>query len=75
MPRDSSSLGWLAREGEPGHERLPGWETYDANERTTMILGRKCGPDCAPLEAERSLLERWSSRPERRRTLRMTQTG
>jgi para-nitrobenzyl esterase len=68
---------WIrfAREGEPGHERLPGWETYDAYTRATMILGRQCGVDHAPLEAERSLLESWSRRPERRRALRMPQTG
>ncbi len=52
---------WLrfARDGEPGHERLPVWPRYEPERRATMILGRECTLDNAPLEAERLLLERW----------------
>ena len=63
-PRLSRSMqhAWsrFAREGEPGHTELPTWRRYEAHERHTMILGRRCSLDRAPLEAERSLLERWS---------------
>jgi para-nitrobenzyl esterase len=54
---------WLrfARDGEPGHERLPAWPAYEPGRRATMILGRECALDDAPLEAERLLLERWTA--------------
>jgi para-nitrobenzyl esterase len=56
---------WIrfAREGRPGHERLPAWPGYDAKRRETMVLGRKCTLDSAPLEAERRLLDLWSAPP------------
>lgn len=56
---------WIsfARNGDPGHERLPAWLPYDPARRTTMILGRACAAREAPLEAERRLLESWSGRP------------
>jgi para-nitrobenzyl esterase len=56
---------WLrfARDGDPGHDRLPPWPPYDPGRRTTMILGRECTLDDAPLEAERLLLERWTAGP------------
>jgi para-nitrobenzyl esterase len=52
---------WIqfAREGNPSHERLPRWEAYETGERHTMVLGRRCGMDHAPLEGERSLIARW----------------
>lgn len=55
---------WIrfARDGEPGHERLPAWPAYEPTRRATMILGRECALDDAPLEPERLLLERWSAR-------------
>lgn len=53
---------WIrfARCGHPEHERLPDWTAYDGKHRATMILGRECGIDNAPLEAERDLLARWT---------------
>ena len=52
---------WIqfAREGDPSHNRLPRWEAYETGERHTMVLGRRCGMDHAPLEGERSLIARW----------------
>jgi len=56
---------WLrfARDGDPGHERLPRWPAYRRDYRATMIFGRSCSLDEAPLERERSLLESWSPAP------------
>ncbi len=53
---------WIsfARTGDPGHERLPEWRPYDARERATMLFGRECRPEKAPLEPERKLWEHWS---------------
>jgi para-nitrobenzyl esterase len=53
---------WIqfARDGAPGHERLPPWPEYERGRRGTMIFGRDCVLDEAPLEAERRLLESWS---------------
>jgi para-nitrobenzyl esterase len=55
---------WIhfAREGDPGHLRLPEWPHYEPERRSTMIFGRDCSCDDAPLDAERRLLERWSHR-------------
>lgn len=52
---------WIqfVRSGDPGHERLPHWPGYDAETRATMVLGRRCYIDHAPLDAERQLLESW----------------
>jgi len=47
------------RSGNPTHERLPEWPAYDQTERTTMVLGRRCYVDNAPLEEERQLLASW----------------
>ncbi len=54
---------WIrfAREGDPGHERLPLWAPYDPQRRATMVLGRRCALDDAPLEDERELLASWRS--------------
>jgi para-nitrobenzyl esterase len=56
---------WIrfARSGEPGHSRLPSWPSYRPEHRATMIFGRQCALDDAPLEAERELLSGWSSGP------------
>jgi para-nitrobenzyl esterase len=56
---------WIrfAREGSPGHDRLPDWPRYDAARRATMALGRRCALDDAPLEGERSLIDRWTRAP------------
>jgi len=53
---------WIrfARSGHPGHERLPDWERYDAEDRATMVFGRQCYLANAPLEPERVLWERWT---------------
>jgi para-nitrobenzyl esterase len=50
----------FAREGHPGNERLPTWKRYEQRQRATMVLGRTCSLDQAPLEAERQLLESWA---------------
>jgi para-nitrobenzyl esterase len=54
---------WIefAREGAPGHERLPSWPEYERQRRSTMIFGRDCVLGEAPLDAERQLLESWST--------------
>jgi len=53
---------WLgfARNGDPGHDRLPTWPRYRPGQRATMILGRECSLADAPLEAERELLTTWN---------------
>jgi para-nitrobenzyl esterase len=53
---------WInfARTGDPGHERLPPWQPYDADSRATMVFGRQCEVAHAPLEEERKLWERWT---------------
>jgi para-nitrobenzyl esterase len=57
---------WIrfAHEGRPGHPKLPAWRAYDPARRATMILDRECRLAPAPLEAERALLEGWSTPPE-----------
>lgn len=50
----------FARSGDPGHLRIPDWPAFDPGRRATMIFGRRCVVDDAPLEAERRLLESWS---------------
>ncbi len=62
-PRLSRAMqtAWTAfgRSGRPGSSKLPAWEPYEPSRRSTMILGRSCSLDPAPLEAERRLWERW----------------
>jgi len=52
---------WIAfaHTGSPDHERLPAWPDYQSNGRATMIFGRECRLDHAPLDPERRLLEEW----------------
>jgi para-nitrobenzyl esterase len=50
----------FARTGAPGHGGLPAWPRYSADHRATMVLGRECRLEEAPLEPERRLLERWA---------------
>ena len=45
--------------GNPAHDGLPEWSTYDAEARATMILGREFLLDDGPLERERVLFEEW----------------
>jgi para-nitrobenzyl esterase len=47
----------LARTGNPAHEGLPDWPSYDAARRATMRLGRRCGVVDAPFEDERRFWE------------------
>jgi para-nitrobenzyl esterase len=56
---------WIAfaRSGRPGHDALPEWKPYTPGWRRTMVFGRDVHVDSAPLEAERSLLESWSTQP------------
>jgi para-nitrobenzyl esterase len=50
----------FARDGVPEASGLPAWERYDSTRRATMVLGRRCSLDDAPLDAERQLWERWA---------------
>jgi para-nitrobenzyl esterase len=52
---------WIefARQGSPGHDRLPEWPIYTPDDRQTMVFGRRSEVSEAPLEAERALLARW----------------
>jgi para-nitrobenzyl esterase len=54
---------WIAfaRTGSPAHPGIGEWPSYDAHRRATMILGRECGVEEAPREAERAV---WSARPD-----------
>ncbi len=47
---------WLAfaRGGNPNHPGLPVWESYEPGRRATMLLGRSCGLEHAPMDAERA---------------------
>jgi len=46
---------WLAfaRTGTPASAGLEDWPAYDRARRSTMLLGRECGAEEAPLEQER----------------------
>ena len=52
---------WIgfAREGDPGHERLPEWDRYDSVSRPTMIFDRECSLADGPLDPECALIEAW----------------
>jgi para-nitrobenzyl esterase len=41
---DRVSEAWLAfaRTGDPNHPGLPGWPTYDASRRATMLFDSEC---------------------------------
>jgi para-nitrobenzyl esterase len=45
----------FARHGDPSHAGLPGgrWDAYDAERRTTMLLGRECALEFDPAPARR----------------------
>ncbi len=49
----------FVRSGAPGHLELPTWPRYDASQRATMALGRRCTLAHTPLEDERRLWQRW----------------
>ena len=68
---------WIdfARNGSPEGERLPSWHRYEPRRRATMILGRDCSVDEAPLEAERGLLESWSGGMAARERIAATPRG
>jgi para-nitrobenzyl esterase len=51
----------FARDGLPGHRRLPAWSYYDRDHRNTMVFGRRISLTRKPLEAERHLLASWSA--------------
>jgi len=54
---------WIgfARTGNPAHPGIGEWPSYDIHRRATMILGRECGVEEAPREAERAV---WSAQPD-----------
>jgi len=56
---DRMQEAWIAfaRSGAPGHGGLPAWPAYEAKRRATMLLGRECGGEDAPAEAERRIWE------------------
>ena len=55
---------WIAfaRTGEPGHDGIGPWPTYDTTDRHTMIFGRERGARSAPFEEERAVWESMLSR-------------
>jgi len=65
MTRGARALGrrmqdaWVqfARTGNPEHDKLPAWQTYEATRRSTMILGPRCYAEDRPLDDERSFWE------------------
>jgi para-nitrobenzyl esterase len=52
---------WLAfaRSGNPSHELLGQWPTWDATKRTTMIFGPRTGVEVAPRDEELALWEQY----------------
>lgn len=54
---------WInfARTGNPQSDALPDWAPYDAQSRTTAILGHPAELVCAPFEEERAL---WDGRAQ-----------
>lgn len=52
---------WIgfARDGNPGHERLPEWDRYEPDSRATMIFDRECSLADGPLNSECELLDHW----------------
>jgi para-nitrobenzyl esterase len=50
---------WIAfaYAGDPSHPDLPDWLVYERRRRATMILGRRCRLERAPLEEERAFWE------------------
>jgi para-nitrobenzyl esterase len=54
---------WLAfaRNGDPGHARLPDWPRHEPGQRATMILGREVELENGPLADECGLLASWAS--------------
>ncbi len=51
----------FARDGLPGHKRIPAWSYYEPEHRHTMVFGRRTELAKKPLEAERQLLASWSA--------------
>ena len=51
---------WLAfvRTGNPNNARLPDWQPYDADRRTTMIFDNECGPVHDPKPEDRARINR-----------------
>ena len=52
---------WLsfARNGDPSHDGVGRWPTWDPARRTTMVFGRNTGPVEAPRDAELAVWERY----------------
>jgi para-nitrobenzyl esterase len=49
------SGAWLAfaRSGNPNHQGLPEWPTYDKEKRATMVFGTECKVENDPRGEER----------------------
>ncbi|MFX1346017.1 MAG: carboxylesterase/lipase family protein [Promethearchaeota archaeon] len=50
---------WIAfaHTGNPNHDGLPEWSSYDNKKRPTMILGKECKIENAPFDKEREAWE------------------
>jgi len=53
---------WIAfaRTGNPNHEGLPEWQSYDSEKRATMILGKDCKLENAVQDKERKKNLGWA---------------
>ena len=56
----------FARTGDPTTAELGPWPGYDPRSRPTMVLDRDCRVEQAPMDAERSVVDRHSSTQEPR---------
>ncbi|MBA7633570.1 Carboxylesterase [subsurface metagenome] len=48
---------WIAfaHTGNPNHDGLPEWPSYDSKKRATMLLGKECKVENAPSDKEREV--------------------
>ena len=60
---EQTQLCWtaFARTGNPSHEGVGDWPTYDVSTRATMMLGEECQVENAPYDEERKA---WDAVPD-----------